>query len=125
MNAKDSQAESLGSALSCARPLFLIGCPRSGTTFTTRLLNSHPRLLLTNESAVFMLLDDIIKKSGKGIASGILYGKDYHTLLSSLMSDNYRRLIESFYSRIAGVEGRAKLDYWGEKPSPQPVPGSA
>jgi len=62
-----------------------------------------------------MLLDDIIKKSGKGIASGILYGKDYHTLLSSLMSDNYRRLIESFYSRIAGVEGRAKLDYWGEK----------
>lgn len=101
--------------LAGARPLFLIGCPRSGTTFMANLLNSHPEVLMTSESAAFMLGDDIIRKSEQGIASGINYGKQYHKLLSSMLADSYRDMLEGFYERIAREQGRSYLSYWGEK----------
>ncbi|HEX5327975.1 MAG TPA: sulfotransferase, partial [Acetobacteraceae bacterium] len=101
--------------LESATPLFLIGCPRSGTTFTARLLNSHPEILMTNETAVFLLLDDIIRKSRTGIEAGILYGKDYHLLLGELLETNYREMIQVFYEKIAHTENRTRLAYWGEK----------
>lgn len=98
-----------------ARPLFLIGCPRSGTTFTANLLNSHPEVLMTSETAVFILADDIIKKAREGVASGINYGKQYHGLLSDMLARNYRSLIEAYYERIADEQQRQYLSYWGEK----------
>lgn len=98
-----------------ARPLFLIGCPRSGTTFAANLVNAHPEVLLTSETAAFMLLDDVIKRSDAGIRSGITYGKQYNKLLSSMLSDSYRLLLETFYERIAREQKRDYLSYWGEK----------
>lgn len=98
-----------------ARPLFVIGAPRSGTTFVARLLNAHPRVLMTNETAVFLLLDDIVKKARKGVASGILYGKDYHELLADLVQERSGSFIEDYYERIAQCAGKSELSYWGEK----------
>jgi hypothetical protein len=98
-----------------AIPLFLIGCPRSGTTFAAKLLNSHPHIIMTNETAVLMLLDDVIKKAEVGIEAGVLYGKEYNLLLAALLSDSYGSLIRSFYEQIAWTEGKHEVRYWGEK----------
>lgn len=103
------------SLLGGARPLFIIGCPRSGTTFTANLLASHPEVLMTSETAAFMLLDDLIDKTSQGIKSGINYGKQHHELLSRMLAENYRPLLEAFYERIAREQGRSFLSYWGEK----------
>lgn len=98
-----------------ARPLFLIGCPRSGTTFTANLLNSHPEVLMTSETAAFILADDVIKKARKGVVSGINYGKQYHGLLAEMLARSYRPMIEAYYERIASEQQRGYLSYWGEK----------
>jgi hypothetical protein len=98
-----------------ARPLFLIGCPRSGTTFTANLLNAHPEVLMTSETAAFMLADHVIKGAESGIKAGINYGKQYHKLLAGMLAEHYRSLLEAFYERIAQEQGRSYLSFWGEK----------
>ena len=96
-------------------PLFLMGCPRSGTTFLANLLNADRRILMTNETASFMLLDDLIKKSFKGIESGIMFGKEHNVHMSEMLDENYASLLILYYERIALAEQRCSLSYWGEK----------
>ena len=98
-----------------ARPLFLIGAPRSGTTILTRLLNAHSEILLTNETAVFLQLNEMIEKSNVGVRAGILFGKAYHRLWADHLRKQARPLIESFYEQIAGQENKHHIRYWGEK----------
>lgn len=103
------------SALDGARQLFLIGAPRSGTTILTRLLNAHREVLLTHETAVFLQLDEMIKKSRMGGGAGVLYGKSHYALWASHLREQAKYLIESFYAQIAERERRGRLSYWGEK----------
>ena len=98
-----------------AKPLFLIGAPRSGTTILTRLLNAHSEILLTNETAVFLQLNDIIRKSDVGVRSGILFGKTYHRLWASHLRNHAKQLIETFYEDISKKENKTTIRYWGEK----------
>ena len=98
-----------------ATPLFPIGIPRSGTTFLAKLLNSHHKVLMTNETAVFILLNEIINKSKIGIKAGILYGKQYHKLWSDHLAGNAKGIIESFYEKIYQENNVRKLKYWGDK----------
>ena len=44
----------------CSQPLFIIGAPRSGTTFLVNVLNQHPSVHITNETRIFVLLKDMI-----------------------------------------------------------------
>lgn len=37
----------------CERPIFIFGCPRSGTSLVSRLLNSHPRIGVPFESHLY------------------------------------------------------------------------
>ena len=101
--------------LTGARPLFLIGPPRSGTTLMARILNAHPRVLMTNETAVFIQLSQLIESSRKGIDAGIMYGKEYNVLWSDNLRQHSSELVESYYEKIADVEGKKDLAYWGEK----------
>ena len=98
-----------------AKPLFLIGAPRSGTTILTRLLNAHSEILLTNETAVFLQLNDMIAKSDAGVRAGILFGKVYHRLWARHLRGHARQLIETFYEKIAKQESKTDIKYWGEK----------
>jgi hypothetical protein len=43
------------------QPLFILGAPRSGTTFFCCALNQHPLISVTNESRIFVLLKDLIE----------------------------------------------------------------
>jgi hypothetical protein len=98
-----------------AVPLFPIGCPRSGTTLLAKVLNAHPSILVTNETAVFLFLNDAISKSRLGVDSGLLYGKEYYDLWADHLAAEAQSLIESYYSRIIAKEGKQGLQYWGEK----------
>ena len=44
-----------------SQPLFVIGSPRSGTTFFVQMLNCHPAIYITNETRIFVLLKDMIE----------------------------------------------------------------
>lgn len=96
-------------------PLFVIGCPRSGSTLLAKVLNSHPLVLMTNETAVFLMLNEIISKSRQGVAAGMLYGKEHNELWADHLIDNAKSLIESYYHKIIDAEGKTSLKYWGEK----------
>lgn len=102
-------------ALGAARPLFLLGAPRSGTTLLCKILNAHPRVLMTNETAVFLQLAEAVEKSRGGSKNGIVYGKQHHERWSAFLDSRAKGLIEDYYAELAGVEGKAELSYWGEK----------
>ena len=106
----DEQARLAG-----ARPLFLIGAPRSGTTILSNLLNAHAEVLLTNETAVFLQLNAVIEKRRLCARAGIPFGRAYRDLWAGNLREQSKRLIESYYERIAAHESRENLKYWGEK----------
>lgn len=97
------------------RPIFVVGPPRSGTTFLQRLLNAHPKVLLTNETAIFLQLSEIIKKSNQGVTSGVWYGKEYNQLWAEVVREAARDLIATYYRRIAEAEKKTELLFWGDK----------
>lgn len=43
-------------------PLFLMGAPRSGTTFLVELLNRHPRILVTNELRIMTYANRVLNR---------------------------------------------------------------
>ena len=102
-------------ALDDARPLFLIGAPRSGTTILAKLLNGHREVLMTHETAVFLQLDHLINNSRIGSRAGTPFGKSYNDLWAEHLQRHAKHLIETFYSRIAAQENKSRLRYWGEK----------
>jgi hypothetical protein len=99
-------------------PLFLIGVPRSGTTLLCKLLRSHPNILMTNESGVFLqmhyAIDIAAKRKPIGFESGI-ESKEYFTEWSKHLDDRACHLIDSFYQHLAQLEGRNEVIYWGDK----------
>lgn len=46
-------------------PLFIVGAPRSGTTFLCSVLNAHPHIQLTNECRVFALVKEMLDVGGQ------------------------------------------------------------
>ena len=103
------------SRLAGARPLFLIGAPRSGTTILANLLNAHAEVLLTNETAVFVQLDAVIDRRWLCAQAGVSFGRAYRDLWAGNLRERSKRLIESYYERIAAHENRKSIKYWGEK----------
>lgn len=101
--------------LSKALPLFPLGVPRSGTTFLAKLLDAHPQILMTNETAVFLQLNEIIQKSSIGSKAGIIYGKEYNKLWSDYIKSSAAAMITDFYRKIAQEKGKGELNYWGDK----------
>jgi hypothetical protein len=98
-----------------ATPLFPIGCPRSGTTLLAKVLNSHQRVLMTNETAVFLQMHDVIEKSRIGSPAGFIFGKEYNTLWADHLYQRVTELVETYYERIRELEGKGAIEYWGEK----------
>ncbi len=101
--------------LDTATPLFVVGPPRTGTTLLARLLNAHPLVLMTNETAVFLFFCESIRRSRVGVKAGILWGKEYHELWSEHLEKAALPMIRSYYEAIASQEHRGSLRYWGDK----------
>lgn len=101
--------------ISKSAPLFVLGAARSGTTILAKILNSHPRILLTDETAVFLALSGLIANSREGVTAGLWYGKTYNSLWADLIASKSRELVLEFYERIAQAEGKENLLFWGDK----------
>lgn len=115
-----SSQQDANAILAGAKPLFLFGAARSGTTFLCRILNAHPKVIMTNESAVFLQLGELIRRSHIGISEGIIFGKSYYKVWSEVLRDESRRLVEQFYAQVAQQESdtsseSSQVSYYGDK----------
>jgi hypothetical protein len=90
--------------------------PRSGTTFLQRVLDAHPRILLTDETAVFLQLADLVTRSRRGVVEGIYFGKSHGELWAEILRRHEKNLFHEFYAAIAEKENKKNLAYWGDKP---------
>lgn len=106
-----SNLSDAGSALTTP-PLFVFGCPRSGTTFLGELLNHHPQVLITNEIRVMNFLTEVFGRTAQN--RHLLHNPDYrdrfieHAKLRSAM------LVRTFYETL-GRDAHKKLLVWGDK----------
>jgi Sulfotransferase family len=89
-------------------PLFIVGSPRSGTTFLCSVLNAHPLIQLTNECRIFALLKDTLD-----------VGSNRPDLLSSAccdcFSDFSRRTLGAWVERFYREELEISAPIWGDK----------
>ncbi|WP_027797022.1 sulfotransferase family protein [Paraburkholderia acidipaludis] len=96
-------------------PLFIVGAPRSGTTFLCSLLNEHPLVHLTNECRIFALLKETLD-----------VGSSRPDLLSQLHRESFVRFgartlgpwVERFYREALHISA----PIWGDKHPPYADP---
>lgn len=94
-----------------SQPLFVIGAPRSGTTFLCHILNQHSLIQLTNESRIFVLLKDLIEARSK---RPDLIGRDFRDLFVDFLCSHAGDIVERFYRESLRVE----TPIWGDKHPP-------
>jgi LPS sulfotransferase NodH len=98
-----------------SQPLFIIGAPRSGTTFLCNVLNQHPLIGLTSESRVFVWLKDLLE-----ISSGRphLIGSEIREQFVDFVHKSAGEWIERFYREGLGITA----PIWGDKHPPYADP---
>jgi hypothetical protein len=92
-------------------PLFIIGAPRSGTTFLCSVLNMHPLIQLTNESRVFVLLKEMLEV---GSMRPDFLSTDLHDRFVAFGRRTAGGWIERFYREELGMTA----PIWGDKHPP-------
>jgi Sulfotransferase family len=89
-------------------PLFIVGSPRSGTTFLCSVLNAHPLIQLTNECRVFALLKDTLDAAN-----------NRPDLLSPACRERFstfsRRTLGAWVERFYREELQITAPIWGDK----------
>lgn len=96
-------------------PLFIVGAPRSGTTFLCSVLNAHPLIQLTNECRVFALLKQMLDADSH---RPDLLGQTRRESLDVYARRTLGAWIEGYYREALGV--RAPI--WGDKHPPYADP---
>jgi hypothetical protein len=96
-------------------PLFIIGAPRSGTTFLCAVLNAHPHIQLTNECRVFALVKEMLD-----------VGSHRPDLMSTACRESFnafgRRTLGSWVERFYREELDMTAPIWGDKHPPYADP---
>jgi Sulfotransferase family len=91
----------VGEPSEVGRPIFVVGCPRSGTSVLRRSLDSHPRISAgPEEASVFRLVKDN-NALGRSRREG--YGVSEAEWLAMV-----RAMVEAFQSRYAGSAGKTR-----------------
>jgi Sulfotransferase family len=98
-----------------SQPLWIVGAPRSGTTFLTAVLNRHPMISLTNESRVFVLFKHILERS---CANPEFLDVDHRERFTNFLKREAAALIERYYREELG----ATTAIWGDKHPPYADP---
>ena len=86
------------------RPIFIVGCQRSGTTLLRLILDAHPRLSVGPESR---FLDDLAKVTGEEWPRIEPYG-----LPRDFLNQRFAQLFHDFHAAYAESRGRVR---WGDK----------
>jgi len=88
-------------------PFFIIGAPRSGTTFLVALLNAHPKVMITDETRVFTHVSRILNEMPTDQRNVMRHRAAWLEQLRADMPDVLRR----YYRKLGATEdGR-----WGDK----------
>ena len=98
-----------------SQPLWIIGAPRSGTTFLAAVLNCHPMISLTNESRVFVLFKHILERA---CANPEFVDVDHRERFTGFIKHEAASLIERYYREELGVA----TPIWGDKHPPYADP---
>ena len=98
-----------------SQPLWVIGAPRSGTTFLGAMLNRHPMVGLTNEGRMFVLLKQLIEVS---CDRPDLLARDYRDGFTAFLKGEAGQLLERFYRQELGIDA----PIWGDKHPPYADP---
>jgi hypothetical protein len=98
-----------------SQPLWIVGAPRSGTTFLTAVLNRHPMISMTNESRVFVLFKHILERA---CANPEYVDVDHRERFTSFIKREAASLIERYYREELGVA----TPIWGDKHPPYADP---
>lgn len=93
-------------------PLFIFGCPRSGTTFLGELLNKHDQVLITNEIRMMTFLTDVFNRSAQN--RHLLHNPDYRDKFVAHAKAGAGSLIRTFYEKVAKESGK-RVTVWGDK----------
>jgi hypothetical protein len=86
------------------RPIFVVGCPRSGTTLLRLILDSHPSVSAGPESRFLWGIRAIEERNWSTLAGFGVTLDEWHA--------NVRTLFEAFHLRYAEHQGKAR---WADK----------
>lgn len=98
-----------------SQPLWVIGAPRSGTTFLHAMLNHHPAVTVTNEGRLLALLKQVIEVD---CARPDLVEPVHRDRFTGFLKREAGALIERYYRRELGVT----TPIWGDKHPPYADP---
>jgi Sulfotransferase family len=98
-----------------SQPLFIVGAPRSGTTFLCHVLNRHPLIELTNECRIFVLIKQQIELAQ---TRADLIDREFKELFASFMRTHTGGMVEKFYRQSLGITA----PIWGDKHPPYADP---
>lgn len=98
-----------------SQPLFVVGAPRSGTTFLCQVLNQHPSIQLTNENRIFVLLKDLLEIRSR---RPDLIDRDTRGRFVAFLTAAAGDLVEGFYREGLGLTA----PIWGDKHPPYADP---
>jgi hypothetical protein len=90
-----------------APPFWVIGAPRSGTTFLARVLDHHPEIFLTNETRVMLLFSRMLNR---WVEARRLLATSKAEVIESLWRQT-PGVIEQIYRDLGAVPGQR----WGDK----------
>jgi hypothetical protein len=85
-------------------PIFIVGCPRSGTTLLREILDSHPSIACGPESRMLWALRQIEERNWSTLVGFGLSLDEWHA--------NVRTLFEAFHQRYAQRHGKTR---WADK----------
>jgi len=94
-----------------SQSLWIVGAPRSGTTFLAALLNAHPQITLTVESRLFALLKQVVDVDCN--RPDLLDAAHRHRF-AEYIKRNAGALVERYYREGLGVD----TPIWGDKHPP-------
>lgn len=98
-----------------SQPLWVIGAPRSGTTFLAAVLNRHPLITLTSEARIGALFKQFIEID---CARPDLLDPDHADRFRSFIEKRAGALIEDYYRSELGMVAPV----WGDKHPPYADP---
>lgn len=119
--------------VSTSTPFFILGCPRSGTSLLSRMINAHPRLCVPQETQIFphflpllSAYGDLNKESNRrvlvsDIAGSVRLQEDLEgaidasavlNQLDSLESVDFGSVFRAFMEQWQKTQGKPR---WGEK----------
>lgn len=88
-------------------PFWIVGAPRSGTTFLVRVLENHPELFITAETRVMAFLSHIVHN--------VSQNEDLLALKRDVFRNRFRRelprVVRRFYEDLGASSGQR----WGDK----------